>query len=94
MFVGSLNMDPRSIKLNTELGLYFNDPEFAANLLNSLENGIDDCTYRLSATENGELAWHYDNPTAPTVQYFELGKRFSDEILMSVERLLGLEPQL
>jgi len=40
-FVGSYNFDPRSISLNTEVGLLVQDPAFAARLTRDIRNDVD-----------------------------------------------------
>ena len=36
MFVGSFNLDARSVALNTELGVYFESPEYASFLTEAI----------------------------------------------------------
>ncbi|HEX7811675.1 MAG TPA: phospholipase D family protein [Burkholderiales bacterium] len=48
LFVGSLNLDPRSASLNTEIGLVFETPELAAQGAADLMAGIAGATYRLA----------------------------------------------
>jgi putative cardiolipin synthase len=37
VFIGSLNLDPRSIDINTEMGIVFHSPEMAADLAKALD---------------------------------------------------------
>src|SRR5699024_3682009 len=55
MFVGSFNMDPRSARLNTEMGLLFESPALAQTLNQSLTN-IEQHAYALSL-KNKQLRW-------------------------------------
>ena len=48
LFVGSLNLDPRSVSLNTEIGLVFETPELAAQGAADLMAAISGATYRLA----------------------------------------------
>ena len=42
VFIGSLNLDPRSIDINTEMGIVFHSPEMAADLAKALdEKGLE-----------------------------------------------------
>ena len=59
VFVGSLNMDPRSIELNTEIGLFINSPEAAAELSDRVSAALPQYTYRLELDAAGRLRWHY-----------------------------------
>ncbi|MES2692939.1 MAG: phospholipase D family protein [Verrucomicrobiota bacterium] len=55
-FIGSYNLDPRSSKLNTEMGVLFDIPELAARLPATLERRIDHDAYRLELAD-GHLVW-------------------------------------
>ncbi|WP_218569449.1 phospholipase D family protein [Pseudomonas sp. Hp2] len=64
-FVGSFNLDPRSMNLNTEMGLLFESREAAAEL-EALYRAKTSArlSYRL-ALEHGELRWHDDAASPP-----------------------------
>jgi putative cardiolipin synthase len=47
LFVGSLNLDPRSVSLNTEIGLVFETPDLAAQLASQLLAAVSGKTYHL-----------------------------------------------
>jgi putative cardiolipin synthase len=47
LFVGSFNLDPRSVLLNTEMGVLFESPELAAALSDGFDKNIDQKAYRL-----------------------------------------------
>ena len=55
IFVGSFNFDPRSARLNTEMGLLIERPDMARGLARVL----DDATqfYRVRRDEKGDLIW-------------------------------------
>jgi cardiolipin synthase C len=59
VFVGSLNLDPRSLSLNTELGIVVESPELAQKLVQQFEELLQPAyTYRLELDpSNGELVW-------------------------------------
>jgi putative cardiolipin synthase len=56
VFVGSYNLDPRSSKLNTEMGVLFDCPEFAKRLPEKTERDIDRNAYRVELVGN-RLEW-------------------------------------
>jgi len=56
IFVGSFNLDPRSISLNTELGAYFEAPDFAAQFSREFDQKVPKVAYRLEL-EEGQLVW-------------------------------------
>ncbi|XZG69985.1 phospholipase D family protein [Chitinibacteraceae bacterium HSL-7] len=60
VFVGSLNLDPRSIDLNTEIGIVIDNAQLAAELTADFEDMIANDAYRLTLDPNGSLLWHDD----------------------------------
>ena len=58
-FVGSLNLDPRSVDLNTELGIIVESPELAERLMRQFEVLLKpEYSYRLSLDRpDGDLVW-------------------------------------
>jgi putative cardiolipin synthase len=57
VFVGSMNLDPRSDRINTEFGLLFDSPELAERLLRSLRRLVEPSrSYRL-VLEDGRIVW-------------------------------------
>jgi len=47
VFVGSFNLDPRSVALNTEMGVLFESPELAGALGEAFDHDIENAAYRL-----------------------------------------------
>ena len=57
-FVGSCNLDPRSLKLNTEVGLVIRSRQFNEQLRARLQVDFDMANaWALRTTENGHLQW-------------------------------------
>jgi len=57
LFVGSLNMDPRSIDINSEMGAVIRSPQLASKLADIVMTGLSESTYRVELDENGKLQW-------------------------------------
>ena len=57
LFVGSFNFDPRSARLNTEIGLVIESPTLARSLSEALERAIPTRAYRVRLTDSGRLQW-------------------------------------
>ena len=47
MFIGSLNLDPRSLDINTEMGIMFHSPEMAGEMSAELGKGALENVYEL-----------------------------------------------
>lgn len=57
LFVGSLNFDPRSAQLNTELGFVIESPAMAMRLSAAFDNDILNNAYQLQLQDGDELVW-------------------------------------
>jgi cardiolipin synthase C len=62
VFVGSLNLDPRALKHNTEIGVIFKVPEIAEEMAAAFDKHIGQWAFKLELkrSENGsqKLLWH------------------------------------
>lgn len=94
VFVGSLNLDPRSIKQNTELGLFMDSRRFARDILAELEDGLANYTYRIALNAAGDLQWRYEQPDQITVKTREPGATFWKQLVVGITALLPVEQQL
>jgi len=57
LFVGSFNWDPRSVHLNTEMGILVDSPELAEDLQARFERSLPERAYRLMLNDAGKLRW-------------------------------------
>jgi len=57
LFIGSLNLDPRSLKINAEMGLLIDSEEMVSAMSQRIDKRITDSTYRVLKDENGNLEW-------------------------------------
>jgi len=58
VFIGSLNLDPRSSDINTEAGLYVESPELAAQVVAWMDEGVlPENSYRVRLDADGTLSW-------------------------------------
>ena len=94
VFAGSLNFDPRSIKLNSEFGVFVHSPKFARDITRALSEAIDTYTYRLTKTDDNMLAWLYAGDGTNTLTSAEPGASFGRLFVVGVTTLLGVELQL
>ncbi len=59
LFIGSLNFDPRSIDINTEMGVFIASPEAANRLSEAVMRDLFDLTYALELDDRQKLVWNY-----------------------------------
>jgi cardiolipin synthase C len=57
VFIGSLNMDERSAKINSELGLVINSVEIAHEVTSLLDDISTDGSYKLQLDQYGRVEW-------------------------------------
>jgi phosphatidylserine/phosphatidylglycerophosphate/cardiolipin synthase-like enzyme len=58
VFLTSLNLDPRSLHLNTEIGLWIDSPPIADAILRRVDEAIAPSnSYRVVRDERGSIAW-------------------------------------
>ena len=74
VFIGSFNFDPRSAKLNTEMGFVIESPTLAGQIAEGFETVVPERAYRVRLASDGGLEWvervdgkevvHQDEPGA------------------------------
>ena len=52
-----MNMDPRSIDINTEMGMVIRSPDMANDLADSFLEDLPEFAYRVELQDNGKLQW-------------------------------------
>jgi putative cardiolipin synthase len=98
VFIGSLNLDPRSVVQNTEIGVVFQSPKIAAEIANAFDGKIDRVAFRLElqTDSNGreQLLWHGlvdgEQQTLTKEPYTGFWKRFG----VGFVKLLPVESQI
>jgi len=85
VFVGSLNMDERSARLNSELGLVIRSPEIARQVTSLLDDLSADGGYRLALDPHGRIVWSSGEPGAERIWHEDpettLLQRFTLDLL-------------
>lgn len=94
-FIGSLNFDPRSSSLNTEMGVLFEIPALVAQMSALFTEEISpDMSYGLQLDENDRLRWHAQQDGLPVVYDREPEAGWFRRVLARIVGLLPLESQL
>jgi len=58
LFIGSLNLDPRSIEINAEMGLLIDCEPMVSGFTQGLDERLSALTYRVRINDKGKLEWH------------------------------------
>ena len=56
-FVGSLNLDPRSIDINTEMGVLIENADLTGGMTENFLQALPSFAYRVTENEKGKLRW-------------------------------------
>jgi cardiolipin synthase C len=93
-FVGSFNFDPRSISLNTEMGVLFRDPHVADEIRKVVaEETAPERSYLLTLTD-GELVWQDRGQALARTWHHEPKASIWRRIAATLIGLLPIESQL
>ena len=91
VFVGSLNVDPRSIKLNSEFGIYVQSKRFAQDTISKISPALGLYTYKLVLLDDGKLGWRYDGATPRVLATSEPGASLGKKLVIWLTTLLSVE---
>jgi putative cardiolipin synthase len=58
MFVGSMNLDQRSLHINNEIGILFHNPEVAGKSAEAFDQNIMNVAFRLELDDDESIRWH------------------------------------
>jgi putative cardiolipin synthase len=93
-FVGSFNLDHRSAKLNTEMGVLVTDRSFAQTIALQYERLTSPMhSYRVTV-DDGRLAWRAETEGRPVVFHAEPDATLVQRIVATVVGWLPMEAQL
>ena len=79
IFVGSFNFDPRSARLNTEMGVVVESPALATRLSQAFDRELPGIAYEVRLTSDGALEWvegstrHASEPDAGLIKRLWIG---------------------
>jgi putative cardiolipin synthase len=98
IFIGSMNLDPRSVTLNTEVGVFCESPAAAAQVVDGLEPKLDQIAWRLEerpdANGKTRIVWIDTRPDGTTAELNEPGVSTMQRVGIWFLGLLPIESQL
>jgi len=102
VFIGSMNLDPRSVEINTEIGLLCDSPELAASLLDRFDKRHDKAFYEVRlepkdpARPDGrlQLVWIEHDDGQPIRYTREPGTTFWQRFTVGLISLFPVDSQL
>lgn len=93
VFVGSMNLDPRSLKLNTEIGMIIECPELAEQMIQRVEDHLPERAYRVTSTPEG-LRWATQENGQTVTRSKEPAGGFKKWLMWKLSGILPIEGQL
>ncbi|NVK40302.1 MAG: phospholipase D family protein [Oceanospirillaceae bacterium] len=94
IFVGSLNFDPRSLLINTEMGLFIDSADVGKRFAETVLAELPATTFRVGMNENDDLYWVYENGGEREVYRNEPLAGWGRRFMVPLYRLLPIENQL
>jgi cardiolipin synthase C len=94
VFVGSLNFDPRSLLLNSEMGLFIESDEIGDGLFQRVAESLREVTYEVSLNEEGKLQWRHGTTAQSPTLYKEPLTSTMRRFMSGFYGLLPIESQL
>jgi|SRR5438552_9684793 len=91
VFIGSFNFDPRSARLNTELGFVIDSPAMAQASAETFANRVPANAYRVRLSDSGALQWVEQAHGNELVHDHEPGTGFWLRIAVRVMSMLPIE---
>ena len=91
VFIGSFNFDPRSARLNTEMGLVIDSPALAASMAEVLRRRLAENAYRVRIDDRGKLQWVETVAGREVVHDEEPGTTFWSRLGVSLLSVLPIE---
>ncbi len=69
LFVGSFNWDPRSVNINTEMGILIDSPTLTIQTMGALDEALPAYTYHVTLERAGQLKWRTRGEDGTILEY-------------------------
>lgn len=94
VFIGSFNFDPRSININTEMGVVIHDPELATVFTKAVLASLPNETYEVFLNDKGKVRWRGSRGGENVIYDKEPETNWFDRFKVGVVRILPVRSQL
>jgi len=94
LFIGSFNFDPRSARINTELGVIIHSTPLTEKMYSGLDQKIRDNAYEVFLNEKGKLRWREYNGDEVTIHDKEPSTSWWNRFVAGFYRILPIDSQL
>jgi len=94
IFIGSFNFDPRSMEINTELGVIIRSPEIAEELAIAVDEALPTQAYEVFLDGNNRLRWRGLEAGQQVILDTEPQSSWSQRFMAGFYRMLPIRGQL
>ena len=94
IFIGSLNFDPRSIDINTEMGLFIESGKTGGQFFEMVRDSLSEVCYRVTLDDSGDLEWTHEANSEAEILTKEPLSSFGRRFTAGFYGLLPIENQL
>ena len=94
VFIGSFNFDPRSININTEMGVIIHDPKLAILFAEAIDAALPNETYEVFLNEKDKVRWRGKRNGEDVVFEKEPETTWGDRFKVGFVRILPIRAQL
>ena len=93
-FIGSLNLDPRSVTENTEIGAIIDSTEIGEEVGSQIARKVPLVAFEVSLDENGKVRWDGFEDGQPVSYNKEPHTSFFRRLGTQVMRIMPIESQI
>jgi len=94
LFIGSFNWDPRSVYINTELGVIIKSSEMSSWVCDRLDVALDDKTYDVVVNDKGKVRWIDRSGDQEIILSKEPDTSWWTRFKVGIQRILPIKDQL
>jgi putative cardiolipin synthase len=94
LFIGSFNWDPRSVDINTELGVIIESPSLAGSSVDQLRQNLPTTAYEVVLNDKGKVRWMDNAGDEPVILDKEPQTSFWRRFSVGFFRLVPVKGQL
>ncbi len=94
LFIGSFNWDPRSVNINTELGVIIQSAQLGASVGTLVDEHLNERAYEVVLNDRGKLRWIDRGGPCPVIVDKEPGAGFWRRFNAQAMRILPIRGQL
>ncbi|KAA8731872.1 phospholipase D family protein [Acinetobacter qingfengensis] len=94
VFIGSFNFDPRSVYLNTEIGVILDSPGLASVINENMDKDLLKYSFQVKLDSQNRIIWTTETPSGLKTYYHEPYLKWWQKIALKLMAILPIEGQM